>query len=303
MKASFQKNFRYSYQNEIFTRFHYVFLTFGDNFLPKRLPMNKIITSICIVFLSTSLVAQTSNHTVDNLLFNNYHLSFQVGYLQNQIHQKGVISKGNLQLFASHGGYVGGSLVINPFTNLGLEVGTNLSLQNFRYEINLKATEFGLANDFNRSQSIPEIYLEVPLAIVPRVAVNDKTWVFARLGMTMSWYAPLDVDFNLSSNPNPTQGENLGLIEMTFYGANPYFAGFAGLGFQHLNKNKDLIGFSLNANLGFSKVLEGTYTIWDNEVSVGSGTFYSNGSYLALQFTYTFTGVKKIEKKIMNYKL
>jgi hypothetical protein len=261
--------------------------------------MNKIITSICIVFLSTSLIAQTSNYSTNNLLFNNYHLTFQSSYLQNQIHQKGVVSQGNFNFFASHGGFVGGSLTINPFTNLGLEIGTNLSLQNFRYEVNLNAAEFGLANDFNRSQSIPEIYLEVPLAIVPRIAISDKNWLFARLGMTMSWYAPLDVDFNLSSNPtDPSQGENLGLIEMTFYGKNPYFAGLAGIGFQHLTKNKNLMGFSLNANFGLSNILEGTYTIWDNEVTVGSGSFYSNGSYIALQFAYTFTGVKKLEEEI-----
>ena len=58
------------------------------------------------------------------------------------------------------------------------------------------------------------------------------------------------------------------------------------------------MGFSLNANFGFSNILEGTYTIWDNEVTVGSGSFYSNGSYIALQFAYTFTGVKKLEEEI-----
>lgn len=266
--------------------------------------MNSIITSICIVFLSTSLIAQTSNYSINNLLFNNYHLTFQVGYLQNQIHQKGIVSQGNLNFFASQGGFVGGSLVINPFPNLGLEVGANLSLQNFRYEINLNAAEFGLANDFNRSQSIPEIYLEVPLAVVPRIAISDKNWLFARLGMTMSWYSPLDVDFNLSSNPiDPSQSKDLGLIEMTFHGENPYFAGLAGIGFQHLTKSKNLMGFNLNANLGLSNVLEGTYTIWDNEVSVGSGNFYSKGSYISLKFTYTFTGVKKLEEEIGKLKM
>ncbi|NJN78255.1 MAG: hypothetical protein HC803_07935 [Saprospiraceae bacterium] len=124
------------------------------------------------------------------------------------------------------------------------------------------------------------------------------------MGMTMSWYSPLDIDFNLSSNPtNPNQSEDLGLIEMTFHGDNPYFAGLAGLGFQHLTKNKNLMGFSLNANLGLSNVLEGTYTIWDNEVTVGSGSFYSNGSYIALQFTYTFTGMKKMEEEISKLKM
>jgi hypothetical protein len=261
--------------------------------------MNKIITSICVVLISTSLTAQTSNYATNSLLFNNYHLTFQVGFLQNQIHQKGFISQGNLNVFASHGGYAGGSLTINPFTNLGLEIGTNLSLQNFRYEVKLNADEFGLPTDFNRSQSIPEIYVEIPLAIVPRIAISDKNWLFARLGMTMSWYAPLDVDFNLSSNPaDPSQGEDLGLIKMTFYGDNPYFAGLAGIGFQRITKSKDLIGLSLNANFGLSNVLEGTYTLWNNEVTVGSGSFYSNGSYVALQFTYTFTGVKKLEEEI-----
>ncbi|NJN78254.1 MAG: hypothetical protein HC803_07930 [Saprospiraceae bacterium] len=143
--------------------------------------MNKIITSICIVLISTSLTAQTPNSSINNLLFNNYHFTFKVGFLQNQIQQKGIISQGNLNLFASHGGYVGGTLTINPFTNLGLEVGTNLSLQNFRYEVNFNAAEFGLADDFNRSQSVPEVYIEVPLAIVPRIAINDK------IGYLVDW--------------------------------------------------------------------------------------------------------------------
>jgi hypothetical protein len=247
--------------------------------------------------------AQTPNISTNNLLFNNYHLSFQIGYLQNQIHQKGIISQGKLNLSASHGGFVGGTLMINPFTNLGLEIGTNLSVQNFRYEVNLNASEFSLTNDFSRNQSIPEVYMEVPLTIIPRIAINEKNWIFARLGMTISWYAPLDIDFNLSTNPtNTSQGENLGLIEMTFYGDNPYFAGFTGIGFQHLTKNKNLMGFSLNANYGLTNIMEGTYTIWDDEVTVGSGIFYSNGSYLALQFSYTFTGMKKMEEEINKLK-
>lgn len=262
--------------------------------------MNQTITSIFILLLiSNTLSAQNVPSNSNKLLFNNHHLTFQLGYLHNQIKQNDNITKGDFNSYAGKGGFAGGQLTINPFTNLGLEIGANISVQNFGYEVNLNAAEFGLPNDYNFRQSVPEAYIELPLAIVPRIPLNDKNWLYARLGMSMSWYMPLSINFNLSSNPQkPDEGKELGLVTMQFFNENPYFGALSGVGFQRVTKNKDLLGVSLNANFGFSNILEGTYTIWDNEVTVGHGNFYSKGSYVSLVFSYTFTGAKKLEAKI-----
>ncbi len=267
--------------------------------------MSRTITLFFVVIFTNSLFAQISNIPSKQLLFNNYHVTFQLGYLQNQIQQKGIVTQGKFKTFANRGGFIGGTLVTNPYPNLGLEIGTTISLQTFGYQVELDAEDFGLAKDFYFKQSIPEVYLEVPLVIMPRMALNDENWLFARLGMITSWYAPLSVDFNLSSNPQkPTESEALGLVTMTFMGDNPYFSILSGIGFQHLTKTKNLIGLNLNATFGFSNILEGTFAIWDNEVPVGSGHFSSKGNYIGLNFTYTFTGVQRLEEKMkQNLKL
>lgn len=267
--------------------------------------MNQKFTLLLITFLITnSLNAQITSLNSNNLLFNNPHLTFEFGYLHNQVKQNDRFTKGDFNAYAGKGGFVGGKLTINPFTNLGLEIGTNICLQNFGYEVNLSAIEFDLPNDLNFRQSIPEVYIELPLAIVPRKRLNNNNWLYARLGMSMSWYAPLSLDFNFSSNPqNPDDGKNLGSATMNFFGKNPYFSALSGIGIQHITKSKDLIGLSLNANFGFSNILEGSYSIWDNEVTVGTGTFYSKGNFISLAFSYTFTGVKKMEEKINNLKI
>ena len=279
--------------------------------------MHRIITfriTFCyFLLLSTILLsAQNTNHrdfgipiNPHNLLFNNYHLTFQAGYLSNQIQQKGITNEqGFFMINAKKGGFVGGALTINPFQNLGLEVGSNVSLQTFGYDVQLIASEFGIENDFNRTQNIPEIYVEVPLAIVPRFQLNDKNWLYARLGMTMNWFSPLDINFNLSSNPqNPDKNEDLGDVQIRFNADNPYFSALSGVGLQHVTKDKNLIGVSLNTTFGFTNILEGTYVIWDNEVTVNSGSFSSKGNYISLAFTYTFTGVEKLEEEIDKMKI
>lgn len=261
----------------------------------------KIAFGYFLLLSTLSLNAQNTN----DLLFNNYHLSFQIGYLSNQIHQKNTTNEqGFFVAKAQKGGFVGGKLTVNPFTNLGLEVGTNISLQNFGYEIRLNASEFGLEQNFNRQQNIPEVYLEVPLSIVPRFQLNEKNWLYARLGMTMSWYSPLEINFNLDSNPqNPEKNEDLGEVQFRFNADNPYFSALTGLGLQHVTKDKNLIGLSLNTTFGFSNILEGTYVIWDDEVTVNSGTFHSKGNYISLVFSYTFTGAKKLEEEINKIKI
>lgn len=267
----------------------------------SRVVIFKII--FCIIFL-TSLVS-VSAQSSKNLIFNNYHLSFQAGYLSNQIYQaQNPNPQGYFQITAKKGGFIGGSLTINPFHNLGLEVGTNICLQNFGYEVQLSAKDFGMNNDFNRTQNIPELYAEMPLAIIPRYQINDKNWLYARIGMTMSWFTPLELNFNLNSNPqNPDQNEELGQVQMRFSANNPYFSALTGFGIQHLTKDKNLVGFSLNSTFGFSNVLEGNYVIWDDEITVNSGSFSSKGNYISFVFSYTFTGAKKLEAKINKVKM
>lgn len=115
----------------------------------------------------------------------------------------------------------------------------------------------------------------------------------------MSWFSPLEINFNLDSNPqNPDKNEALGEVQMRFNANNPYFSALTGIGLQRLTKNKDLIGLSLNTTFGFSNILEGNYIIWDDEVIVNSGSFSSKGNYISLVFAYTFTGVKKLEQEI-----
>lgn len=113
--------------------------------------MNQItIFRIAFCYILLLFTFSLSAQNINDLLFNNYHLTFQTGYLNNQIQQKGNTNEqGYFIINAKKGGFVGGTLTINPFKNLGLEVGTNISLQTFGYDVELKASEFGIENNFN----------------------------------------------------------------------------------------------------------------------------------------------------------
>ncbi len=267
----------------------------------SQISMTKGLFCGFLFLFTSSLSAQNTN----NLLFHKHHLTFQVGYLSNQIQQKGYTNEqGYFSIRATKGGFVGGVLTINPFQYLGLEVGGNISLQTFGYDVQLTASEFGIDNDFNRVQNIPEIYAEVPLAAVPRFSLNENNWLYARLGLTISWFSPLAINFNLDSHPQDLdKNKELGEVQFRFSADNPYFSALTGFGLQHVTKDKNLIGLSLHTTFGFSNILEGKYMIWDDEVTVNSGTFHSKGNYISLVFSYTFTGAKKLEEEIHQLKI
>lgn len=255
--------------------------------------MQKIFTLLLSFLPSVAAFSQT------DLLFNNHHINFRLGFLSNSIqHQVITKNKGEFTAIAANGAYFGGGFMINPYPNLGLEVGMNVSIQSYGYRLVLDSSDFAIPSSLERTEILPELYFELPFVAIPRIQLNAKNMLYAKLGVTMSWYIPTQFDFDIKSPPFDPKASDLSDVRVTFPGRNPYLGTIGGIGWQRLLKSKDLIGVEFLVNTNFKNVLQGQYRIWDMQRIVGTGQFNSNGSYWSLAVTYTFTGVKHIERQL-----
>lgn len=247
----------------------------------------------CLTILSAQNIPITAP-----LIFNNHHLVFRAGYINNQVNQLTQIDeKGSFEALSCNGGFFGVGWIANPYTNLGLEIGLNFSVQNVGYTLNLESSEFQIPNSIQSKDGIPELYLEIPILIHPRILLSDKDWLEGHFGLTMNFYMPSSVEYDINEGMD-IKAEDLTDIQVVFPGENPYWSAMLGIGWQRLTKEQNLIGIHLMSTIGFKNVLNGNYLLWDNQSVVGAGSFTSKGSYIGLSVSYAFTGIRGVVQKM-----
>ncbi len=259
-----------------------------------------VIVGVCGMLIYT--IPTYAQSVPSSLVFGKNHITFKTGYLKNIVSQNGIINqKGTFEALSLNGGFFGLGLISNPYPNLGLEVGFNFSVQNVGYQLNLKAEEFQMMENVEFSDFVPELYLEIPLLIHPRIQLSPKNWLEGHVGLTMNFYMPSQVSYDINE-ATEVKTEDLIDIRVNFPGRNPYWSGILGVGWQHLTKGYNLFGIHLTGAYGFKNVLHGDYLIWDRNAIVGAGNFTSRGSYWSLAISYTFTGNKITLQKIKAFK-
>lgn len=260
--------------------------------------MGKVLRLLFISYIlcihTAALVASPGKGDSKSLLFLRNHVSVESGFSLLQVKVQSEFGQGNMRLSGRPGMFLGFKYHLNLNDHFSFRFGQVMGLHSFRFDFDPGQSDTAVYSPV--SLSIVKPYLSIPIEVNARIKVRQRHIVGLVVGVSANLFAAEKLSARSSLTGDP-MGQEVYTMQLIYIRPNPFVNFIAGIEYNWVLRNLDMINFALKCQMGIRPLLNAQYEHKDNDLVLSSGSFNSFNNYISLSVGYVFTRVNKLRDK------